>query len=95
MKSLNLQKKFLPGNALSPAISIFLYPLKGEWEGAGLKRWPVYIHGFLEAGGCFRQCVVYSLVSLREWSQGGWVQKAGKGEVGCSAQGPEWGETYF
>lgn len=72
MKSLNLQMKFLPGNALSPALSIFLYSPEGEREGTGLRRWPVHVRGFLEAASDY---VVFRFVFLREWSQGAWVQK--------------------
>lgn len=36
MTSPNLQKKFLPDNTLSPALSIFTGVPDGEWEGAGL-----------------------------------------------------------
>lgn len=38
MTSLNLQEKFLPDSALTPALSIFTGVPDGQWEGAGLRR---------------------------------------------------------
>lgn len=87
MKSLNLQKKFLPGNDLSPALSIFLYSLEGEGKATRRRGWPVHARGFLEAGGCFRPCGFLACVPERMVPGRLGAQSPWEGEVGCSAQG--------
>lgn len=88
MKSPNLQKKFLLGNALSPALSIFLYSPEGEREGTGLRRWPVHVRGFLEVGSYFRLCGFQACVSERIVPGSLGAESPWDCEVACSAQGP-------
>lgn len=60
MTSPNLQKKFLPDKALSPALPIFTGVPDGEWEGAGLGR-SVHVREFLEVASCFRQSLDFKV----------------------------------